>query len=97
MVTKFRFNRFSGTMKNIQMWLWQNEAEVIDGFDGCLLDNTFYACKNGIATFYESYVNPNESEYIVYFARDSHPDDIQWVEDEWNKRIIAYEDEMGLV
>ena len=90
-VTYFKFDRYNNDA--LSKWLEQNKAELIDAYDGCLLDNVLYQCKNGVAAFYEQYVNPNESEYIVEFARENNPEDIQAVKDKFYQREEEIEEE----
>ncbi len=80
-VTYFKFDRYNNDA--LSKWLEQNKAELIDAYDGCLLDNVLYQCKNGVAAFYEQYVNPNESEYVVEFARDNDTKAMNEVKDKW--------------
>lgn len=80
----------------LNKWLHQNLAEIIDGFDGSLLDNGLYACKNGIAAVYEKYANPNSSIYKVYFARENEPDAVKQIENDfyttYEERYKTYEE-----
>lgn len=57
------------TVRNMGKWMHQNRAEHTGAyFEGCLLDNFVLACKRGYAFVYESYVNPNMSEYAIRFV-----------------------------
>lgn len=62
-MTKFRFR----SLKQIDKWIHQNDAECIDGIEGCLLNHLLYACKRGYCYMFETYVNPNMSDYECYF------------------------------
>ena len=64
-------------LKNLDKWMHQNRAKYTgDYFEGVLLDNfALYTTKKngdikGYAFVYESYVNPNASEYLVKYAKD---------------------------
>lgn len=58
---------------------------------GVLLDSFLMYCKNGLALFLDHYVNPNNSDYIVYFARYS---DTKSYYELWNMvDKIQYEEE----
>lgn len=56
-------------VRDIDKWIAQNDAFILDAAEGCLLDNMFIACRRGIAFVLETYVNPNMSEYTRYFFR----------------------------
>lgn len=59
------------TMKirmNLDKWINQNKGVIEDYKEGCLLDNMIVGCKRGIAYILESYVNPNQSEYLIHFV-----------------------------
>ena len=72
------------TIKNLNKWLHQNQAEVIDSFPGCLQDYYLVTTKNGRAYIYENYVNSNNSNHCVRFYRNGsnnrgeHKDLIDW-------------------
>jgi len=56
-------------VKDRGKWAYQNRALYTGAFfEGSLLDNFILACKRGYVAVYESYVNPNQSEYIYKFA-----------------------------
>ena len=80
----FKFKN-SGAMKT---WLHQNKAECIDSAEGCLLDNLVMTCKNGIAFLWETYVNPNMSEYTIEFFRNNEDCNAQW------DRLYSLQNEM---
>lgn len=63
--------RYAG---NIDKLLYQNRAEVIDCFEGCLLDSLLCATRRGYMAILETYVNANMSSYTVHFSKNS--DDI---------------------
>lgn len=78
--TEFRLHEF-------EKWLKQNDGNIIDCFEGCLLDNYIVYCKNGIAIIFEEYVNSCSSCYKVYFFRHNKTDseDYKRIENEWYK------------
>lgn len=49
-------------------------AEIIDCYDGCLIDNLLVATDSGCYFFKESYVNCYESNYQVFFFRNNETD-----------------------
>ena len=63
---------------NFEKWEKQNQAEIIDGIDGVLLDSLLYSTKNGTAAFMETYETTNSSVYTLIFSRgeDSTAEDI---------------------
>lgn len=56
-------------IRNIDKWIAQNDAFILDAVEGCLLDNMYIACRRGIAFVLETYVNANSSAYTCYFFR----------------------------
>lgn len=50
----------------LDMWLYQNKAELLECVEGCLLDNMLFSIKGGTAAIYEHHVNPNASDYRIY-------------------------------
>lgn len=70
-MTTIRFSNRGFSMNkisNFPRWLRQNKAEIIDCAEGCLLDNTIYACKRGTAFVFEEYETTNSSRYRVHFV-----------------------------
>ena len=61
-------------------FIFQNKADLIETFEGCLLDNYLYQGKRGMFAIYEKYVNPNMSEYLVVFAKNENEIDRLWSE-----------------
>ena len=57
------------TIHDIDKWIAQNDAFILDAVEGCLLDNMYIACRRGIAFVLETYVNANSSVYTCYFFR----------------------------
>lgn len=52
----------------LEKWMHQNKAIYTGDFvEGCLLDNFIVQTKRGHAAIMEHYLNPNSSDYIVYF------------------------------
>lgn len=56
-------------IRDIDKWISQNDAFILDAVEGCLLDNMYIACRRGIAFVLETYVNANSSAYTCYFFR----------------------------
>lgn len=53
---------------DLEKWMYQNKAVYTGDFvEGCLLDNFMVQTKRGHAAIYEHYLNPNSSDYLVYF------------------------------
>lgn len=50
------------------MWMHQNEAVLIDCFEGVLVDNELYACKRGYCAAYEKALNEWSSTQVYVFA-----------------------------
>ena len=53
---------------NLDKFLYQNRAEVIDCIEGCLLDNLLCYTRRGILMLKEHYINCWTSDYIVSFV-----------------------------
>lgn len=56
-------------VRDIDKWIAQNDAFILDAVEGCLLDNMYIACRRGIAFVLETYLNANSSGYTCYFFR----------------------------
>ena len=56
-----------GSCTDFEKWEKQNNAQIIDCYEGCLLDGLVYDCKRGTAFFFEHYLNPNSSGYMFMF------------------------------
>lgn len=54
-------------LHDFDTWQAQNQAEIIEYAEGCLLDNMICACKRGTAFIFEEYQNEWTSRYHVYF------------------------------
>ena len=78
-------------INDLTTWMQQNDADIIDVREGCLLDNYFCTTKNGVVCIREFYVNSNMSEYHAYFARDKKPSAIVEVTNKWLTFIEAYD------
>lgn len=66
----FNMVQFKLNPLHFDKWMHQNKANYIgEFFDGVLLDNFVIETPKGFAFIYESYVNPNQSEYLVKFVR----------------------------
>lgn len=60
--------------RDIGKWMHQNEAEVIDMFEGTLHDNYLLGCKRGYAVAFVKPVNEWNSVHLVKFAPYSDED-----------------------
>lgn len=47
----------------------KENGEIIDGYDGSLIDNLFICTDSGFYVFIENYVTAWTSDYHVYFFR----------------------------
>lgn len=47
----------------------RTDAEIIDGYEGCLLDNALYYSEKMTFAVYEHYINCWSSDYEVIIAR----------------------------
>lgn len=56
-------------IQNEEKILFQNNAVLIDSFDGCLIDNYLYQAKNGLIALFERPLNCWSSEHVFMFAR----------------------------
>lgn len=82
---KFRLNN---EVRNVlEKWMHQNDAEMVESEEGCLLDNYLMYCKRGIAVIVEKYVNCWTSCHEVHFYR---PDESLDAHDEWQELVDAY-------
>ena len=63
---------FKLTYSSFKKWAYQNDAQIIETVEGCLLDNYLLGCKNGMAIAYETYKNCWNSVYTIKFER-FHP------------------------
>lgn len=56
--------------KKLDKFLYQNGAELLEWFDGCLQDNALYQTDNGgILAIYEHYLNCWSSDLYIEFGR----------------------------
>ena len=56
-----------GYNSTFEKWIHQNSAELIDCFEGLLLDNYLFECKRGMCFVFEKYVNTNQSNHVFHF------------------------------
>ena len=75
----------TGYIEHIGKLLHQNDAQLIDTFEGCLIDNYLYQARRGVFALFESYVNTWNSRYIFKFARTAA--DIEELTNEFYKRM----------
>ena len=54
---------------DISKLIKQNEGEVIDCIEGCLLDDFLVECKRGLMAVLETFETTNSSKYTVYFSK----------------------------
>ena len=67
--------RYSGSD---QKFIEENQAEIIDIIEGCLLDNYLLSTKNGYIAMIETYVNSWTSCHTIYKSTDSGEIDEIW-------------------
>ena len=79
MVKTYKF----GAMR-YEKWLKQNDGEVIDILEGCLLDSLMVNTKRGVALLMETYVNSNSSNYTLYFAANKDRDAMDTLFEMWD-------------
>lgn len=77
---KYRF-----TLNNIDKFLHQNQAEIIELVEGSLIDNYLIVTKRGYMALIEKYVNCWTSEHILYFS--TKEEDIEAI---WNDNVAQY-------
>lgn len=77
-VTQFYIN----DEDTFRMWLYQNQADLVESVDGNLLDNYAVQTKNGYAMIYEHPTTEWTSNYRVEFQRGYYAEDI-WKR--WNE------------
>lgn len=68
--------------KTVEKIIKQNDAEIVDFFEGCLLDNSLYQAKRGMFALYEQYATSNSSKLLFKFARTKEE-----INDLWNEFI----------
>lgn len=78
---------------DLEKWLYQNKAEIADCFDGCLLDNYLAETPRGYAAIYETYRNPNASDYTIFFAPYAETENGNRIINDFYKRLNDYEKE----
>lgn len=72
---------------SIDKWMHQNDAECLEFFEGCLLDNYLLYCKRGNAFVYEHYLNSNSSNYRVMFFTHK---EIKENPERYNRQLSAF-------
>lgn len=68
--------RYSGSDEK---FIEENQAEIIDIIEGCLLDNYLLSTENGYIAMIETYVNSWTSCHTIYQSTDSGE-----IEEIWN-------------
>ena len=63
-------NAYKVRTLNIDKLLYQNQGEILDIIEGCLIDNFLIATKRGYILLIERYVNCWTSEHVLYFSKD---------------------------
>ena len=81
---------------DLQKWLVQNEAEIIDCFEGCLLDYYVIACKNGTCFVFEECATEWASKYHAYFFKNDHSEKYKRIEEEWYELQARIEEEITM-
>ena len=79
MVKTYKF----GAMR-YEKWMQQNDGEVIDIVEGCLLDSLMVNTRRGVALLMETYINSNSSNYTLYFAAKNDRNAIDTLFDMWD-------------
>lgn len=86
---------------SVEKYLHQNRAEIVDGFDGCLLDNYLAYNDKAIIAIYEEYemrdsfLNRYSSQWRVEYSRIG-TDDAREIEDTFYKRMDeAYREDIA--
>lgn len=59
---------YNGTAEKL---FYQNDADIIDIIEGCLLDNYLFCTNRGYFILKETYLNPNASIYTILFSKTS--------------------------
>lgn len=67
-------------------WKHQNEATLVDCFEGTLVDNELYACKRGYCVAYEKPLNERASTKVYEFAPYKDEDACAELIDEFTHR-----------
>lgn len=70
--------KFTLASTKLGLWLHQNKAEILDSYEGVLLDYLLVKTKRGYAGVYEHYVNANASDYYIEFSTDDSAID-EWI------------------
>ena len=81
-----------GSVVNWEQWTKQNNAEIMDFSEGCLLDNVVYYCKRGIMFFFEKYLNSCSSGYEMIFFPHKETENNKHYDDTW-KRFYSLQEE----
>ena len=84
-VTRFRIDAC-----NLEKWLHQNKADIIDCFDGCLLDNYIASTTRGYAFIYEHYVNCWTSDYLFEFVPYKAKKAVEHLFNEWDRNVLLH-------
>ena len=72
-----KMKKFFLASTKLNLWLHQNKAEILDSYEGVLLDYLLVKTKRGYAGIYESYETPNSSKYYIEFSKNDEAVD-QW-------------------
>ena len=71
-------NAYKVRTLNIDKLLYQNQGEIIDIIEGCLIDNYYIATKRGYIILAETYVKCWTSKHTFYFFTDAIIADKYW-------------------
>ena len=70
--------------REYEKWIYQNNAEVLDLVEGCLIDSVLVDCRRGCAAMFETALNECSSAFLVYFAPYNDPDALATVNNMWD-------------
>lgn len=84
-------------IKDLNKWMNQNKAEIIETFPSVLLDYYVLSCKNGICFVFDQYVNSCASAYKAYYFRNDeiNTEEYKRIELEWYDLYNAYTEEFA--
>ena len=76
---------------SLEKWLYQNDGEIVEILEGCLLDSYLIETKRGTAAIMETYATPNSSKYTLYFSTDDEAAQIFYKAQEAREAWDAWE------
>ena len=77
---------------DLEKFLYQNKAVIVDCVEGCLIDNILCETKRGLMTLTEHYLNCWTSDYLVTFGtteeeKDTLYNDFQILSDNYYEAV----------